>query len=74
MELYNKIIERYPHAKDFVIHPLLLKEDIIEIDNSDKEICKFCKRKSVSVISVQLRSSDEGETLLNICSNCKKVF
>jgi DNA-directed RNA polymerase subunit M/transcription elongation factor TFIIS len=74
MELYNELVRKYPRAKNIIVHPLLLKESIVEIDGSNMVVCKYCQNKRVQVISAQLRSTDEGETILNICGNCKRVY
>jgi DNA-directed RNA polymerase subunit M/transcription elongation factor TFIIS len=72
IELYNEMIAKYPQAKEYLYDPLKLVEKFYTKNTDNKTICKFCNKKEVFEYSAQLRSSDEGETLLKICSRCGK--
>ena len=57
------------------------EEDILMLDKrketakeEKKVLCKFCNKEEAVVRSHQIRSADEGETLVTYCRKCDKVF
>lgn len=52
---------------------LSLREEIVAVDNN-LEICKICKKIGVVQRSEQMRSADEGETLISHCIFCKVTY
>ena len=53
----------------------LNKKDIHVKNTSNNDIhCKYCNSNNIVQRSVQMRSSDEGETLVTYCNECKKTF
>jgi DNA-directed RNA polymerase subunit M/transcription elongation factor TFIIS len=53
----------------------LSKENVYYRNDKSSDIsCKFCKSLDTIQRSVQIRSVDEGESLINYCNDCKKTF
>lgn len=49
--------------------------DEINVNNTiSTHICIFCKSNNVDVKEVQLRSADEGATLMGHCFDCNRKF
>jgi len=40
----------------------------------EKVVCKFCGKKEAIERTQQIRSLDEGETLVTYCTYCSKTF
>lgn len=74
ISIYNKIAEKYPEYVQDYTHPLELREEIVSKQETQYSKCKFCSEISAYSISAQLRSADEGETLINICTKCNKKW
>ena len=47
---------------------------IIREQEENKVICKFCRKEEAIQRSQQMRSADEGETIVTYCNSCKKAF
>lgn len=49
-------------------------EWIIKKEIHSGRVCTLCKSRNTIERSQQMRSIDEGETLINYCNDCNKVF
>ena len=56
-------------------HTFVAFDELEQIFSSESIItCKFCKSKRITYTTAQFRSSDEAETVLRECQDCKKRF
>jgi DNA-directed RNA polymerase subunit M/transcription elongation factor TFIIS len=53
---------------------MLSDNPLIISDKSEKVLCTVCNTKNAIQRMQQMRSADEGETLVIYCSKCDKVY
>ena len=73
---YPEFLERKKFEKEENILNLYKNKNIPSNDESKEEkiICKLCRKKEAIERTFQMRSLDEGETLVTHCTHCNKTF
>jgi DNA-directed RNA polymerase subunit M/transcription elongation factor TFIIS len=75
-DVIKSVDEKYLEKIGFVTEKDIrdLFSEKIFVQKKREKKCKFCKSFTIIERSIQIRSMDEGETLIHYCSNCKKTF
>jgi len=85
IEQINKLLKTHPEAYNDILDPYVWQKYMIKqkvpsnyyltFFEQEGTSCPFCLLHDMVVSqSMQLRSADEGETLVSYCKRCKKSF
>ena len=75
---FDKLKKNHPEYLkkiEFETEQDFINQNIMKYNNTEKSnICKYCRSTNTLQRSQQMRSADEGETLITHCRSCNKTF